>query len=77
MASVLNFGAVRVHLGEKSGKYPDGNQLIAWLRSMGHAPDQVYVVHGEMGAADHLRQRIAHELRWSAQVPEHGSSVSL
>jgi glyoxylase-like metal-dependent hydrolase (beta-lactamase superfamily II) len=28
MDSVLNFGAVRVHLGEKSGKYPDGNQLI-------------------------------------------------
>jgi len=28
MASVLNFGAVRVHLGDKSGKYPDGNQLI-------------------------------------------------
>lgn len=28
MASVLDFGAVRVHLGEKSGKYPDGNQLI-------------------------------------------------
>jgi glyoxylase-like metal-dependent hydrolase (beta-lactamase superfamily II) len=28
MSSVLCFGAVRVHLGEKSGKYPDGNQLI-------------------------------------------------
>ena len=28
MASVLEFGAVRVHLGDKSGKYPDGNQLI-------------------------------------------------
>lgn len=28
MASVLEFGVVRVHLGEKSGKYPDGNQLI-------------------------------------------------
>jgi len=28
MASVLSFGAVRVHLGDKSGKYPDGNQLI-------------------------------------------------
>ena len=38
--------------------HADGNQLIAWLRSMGHAPDQVYVVHGEMGAADLLRQRI-------------------
>ena len=43
--------------------HADGNQLIAWLRSMGHAPDQVYVVHGEMGAADHLRQRIAHEIK--------------
>ena len=35
MASVLNFGAVRVHLGEKSGKYPDGNQLI--VQGRGHA----------------------------------------
>ena len=43
---------------------------------MGHAPDQVYVVHGEMGAADMLRQRIAHELRWPAAVPEHGSTCT-
>ncbi|WP_396434227.1 MBL fold metallo-hydrolase [Limnohabitans sp.] len=28
MSSVLRFGAVSVHLGEKAGKYPDGNQLI-------------------------------------------------
>ena len=26
--SVLRFGTVAVHLGEKSGKYPDGNQLL-------------------------------------------------
>ncbi len=65
-----------VQLGSASA-HADGNQLIAWLRSMEHAPEQVFVVHGEMGAADHLRQRIAHELRWSAQVPEHGSSVDL
>jgi len=25
---VLRFGAVSIHLGEKSGKYPDGNQVI-------------------------------------------------
>ncbi len=56
--------------------HADGNQLIAWLRSMGHAPDQVYVVHGEMGAADMLRQRIEHELRWRATVPEHGSTLA-
>jgi hypothetical protein len=24
----LTFGPVRIHLGDKSGKYPDGNQVI-------------------------------------------------
>ena len=28
MSDVLKFGAVSVYLGEKSGKYPDGNQVI-------------------------------------------------
>jgi metallo-beta-lactamase family protein len=56
--------------------HADANQTLAWLRSMGHAPDRVYVVHGEMGAADMLRQRIEHELRWRAAVPEHGSTLT-
>ena len=56
--------------------HADANQTLAWLRSMGHAPDRVYVVHGEMSAADMLRQRIEHELRWRASVPEHGSTLS-
>ncbi len=28
MSEVRQFGAVSVHLGEKSGKYPDGNQVL-------------------------------------------------
>lgn len=28
MEGILNFGSVAVHLGEKSGKYPDGNQVL-------------------------------------------------
>jgi len=28
MGDVLRFGPVSVHLGEKSGKYPDGNQVL-------------------------------------------------
>ena len=28
MDAVLRFGRVAVHLGEKSGKYPDGNQVL-------------------------------------------------
>jgi glyoxylase-like metal-dependent hydrolase (beta-lactamase superfamily II) len=28
MSEMLRFGSVSVHLGEKSGKYPDGNQVL-------------------------------------------------
>ena len=57
-----------------SSAHADGSQLIAWLSSMKHAPQQVYVVHGEPEAADSLRQRIERELKWRAIVPEHGST---
>ncbi|MFY7871510.1 MAG: MBL fold metallo-hydrolase RNA specificity domain-containing protein [Limnohabitans sp.] len=40
---------------------------------MPSAPQQVYVVHGEREGADVLRQRIEHEFKWRAMVPEHGS----
>ena len=55
--------------------HADANQTLAWLRRMPHAPEQVYVVHGEIAAADMLRQRIEHELRWRASVPEHASTL--
>ncbi|WP_042429276.1 MBL fold metallo-hydrolase [Comamonas granuli] len=57
--------------------HADATQTLAWLRRMEHAPEQVYVVHGEMQAADMLRERIAHELRWRAAVPEHGSTATV
>jgi metallo-beta-lactamase family protein len=57
--------------------HADSDQVIAWLRRLGHAPRQVFVVHGEMAAADRLRERIAHELRWHALVPEQGAVHSL
>jgi metallo-beta-lactamase family protein len=41
---------------------------------MPQVPSQVYVVHGELGAADMLRQRIELELKWLAVVPEHGAT---
>ena len=57
--------------------HADGNQLLDWLRALPAAPRRVYVVHGELPAADMLRQRIEHELHWTAEVPEHGDTVAL
>jgi metallo-beta-lactamase family protein len=59
---------------QSASAHADANQLLAWLRTMPQAPDQVYVVHGELAAADELRKRIKHELGWRAVVPEHGST---
>jgi metallo-beta-lactamase family protein len=54
--------------------HADRVQLLAWLQSMKQAPGQVYIVHGERGASDALRQDIEHRLKWRALVPEHGST---
>lgn len=59
---------------QSASAHADANQLLTWLRTMPQAPNQVYVVHGEMGASDELRKRIKHELGWRAIVPEHGST---
>ncbi|NDP37179.1 MAG: MBL fold metallo-hydrolase [Rhodoferax sp.] len=59
---------------QSASAHADANQLLAWLRTMPQAPNQVYVVHGELGASDALRLRIKHELGWRASMPEHGST---
>ncbi len=58
---------------ESASAHADGNQLLAWLHRMPSAPGQVYVVHGERDASDMLRERIEHEIKWRAVVPEHAS----
>ena len=57
--------------------HADGDQLLDWLRGLPAAPRRVYVVHGDLPAADMLRQRIDHTLGWPAEVPEHGDTVAL
>ncbi len=59
---------------QSASAHADATQILAWLRTMPQAPDQVYVVHGESGPSDELRKRIKHELGWRAMVPEHGST---
>ena len=54
--------------------HADGSQLMEWLRQLPLPPRQVFVVHGDQAASDTLRQRIEHELKWPAMVPEHGAT---
>lgn len=69
----VSVGAEVVQL-QSASAHADAPQLMDWLRTLPAPPGQVYVVHGEINAADTLRQRIEHGLGWRALVPEHGAT---
>ncbi|WP_042365685.1 MBL fold metallo-hydrolase RNA specificity domain-containing protein [Streptacidiphilus neutrinimicus] len=50
-------------------------EVLAWLRGAPEPPHTVYLVHGEPGGAQRLRDRIRHELGWNAVVPRSGERV--
>ncbi len=67
----INAEVVQLH---SASAHADASQILHWLRAMPQKPAQVYVVHGEHGAADQLRRRIETELGMRAMTPEHGST---
>lgn len=57
--------------------HADYREILDWLRPVAHAPRRVFVTHGEPVASDSLRQKLEHELGWSAVVPEQDEEFSL
>lgn len=57
--------------------HADSNEVLAWLRTAKTAPKAVFLNHGEPVAADNLRLRIKHELKWSASVPLLGQQIEI
>jgi metallo-beta-lactamase family protein len=62
---------------QPASSHADANEMLAWMSHLTKAPRQTYVTHGEPRASDALRQRIEHDLGWSAIVPEHMQSIPL
>ncbi|WP_314245193.1 MBL fold metallo-hydrolase RNA specificity domain-containing protein [Streptomyces kutzneri] len=54
--------------------HADAGQIIDWLRAA-PPPLTTCLVHGEETAAGTLRNRIDHELGWTAVVPKSGEAV--
>ena len=57
--------------------HADAAELIDWMSGFPKPPRQTFVTNGEPDAADALRWRIEHELRWSCRVPEYLETVPL
>jgi metallo-beta-lactamase family protein len=69
-AEVVDIGGFSVHA--------DASEIVAWLSALEDTPPAMtFVVHGEVGAAAMMRDRIRGELRWRATVPEHLERVRL
>jgi metallo-beta-lactamase family protein len=68
-ASVVQIESFSVHA--------DANELMAWMGSATEQPSQVFVVHGEAGAAEVFSDRIHAQLGWASMVPHIGQQVSL
>ncbi|MEY4450146.1 MAG: hypothetical protein RLZZ304_521 [Actinomycetota bacterium] len=57
--------------------HADVNELMDWLRSSSDEPGKVFVVHGEAGVAESLRDRIKSQLGWKAVAPMDGQIFEL
>jgi metallo-beta-lactamase family protein len=57
--------------------HADADEIMEWLRAFKRAPRRVFITHGEPAAADALRLRIEHELRWDCHLPYYLESVTL
>ncbi|KKZ75420.1 MBL fold metallo-hydrolase RNA specificity domain-containing protein [Streptomyces showdoensis] len=54
--------------------HADAGQIVDWLRGAPR-PHTTYLVHGEPGASQALRDRVDRELGWTAVVPRSGEAV--
>lgn len=57
--------------------HADAGEILAWLRGLSRAPRRTFITHGEPIAADALRRRIEHELRWTCHLPYYTEAVEL
>ena len=55
----------------------DSDELMAWLKSAGQVPTNVFVVHGEVGSSELFAQRVNRELDVAAVVPRPGERVRI
>lgn len=70
---------VRAHVESLSSlsAHADAGEIMRWLQGFKRPPRKTFVVHGEIGSATILRDRIAKELGWDVVVPVHKQIVEL
>jgi len=66
-----------IHQLDMLSAHADNRELMGWLKSIGQAPNETFVTHGEPGPASALAQDIHNELHWDVTIPDYGSRFGL
>ena len=57
--------------------HADAGEILRWLRTFPKAPKMTYLVHGEIGPQQALKERIVKELGWTVEIPVQGQKVEV
>jgi len=66
-----------IMISDAYSAHADREEILRWLGGFRRPPGMTYVVHGEAGAAEALREAIVSRLGWNAAVAQDGQRVTL
>jgi metallo-beta-lactamase family protein len=57
--------------------HADYAEIMQWLGNFSDTPRRTFITHGEMAAAEAMKERIGETLGWDAHIPAYGEMVEL
>jgi metallo-beta-lactamase family protein len=66
-----------IHQLDMLSAHADSREILEWLKSYNHGPNQTFLTHGEPEPALALKEKIEEELHWPVTIPEYGQRVEL
>ena len=57
--------------------HADYEEILAWLMGFNSPPKKTFLVHGEPGASEALKEKIQHHFGWDVVIPKFGESFEL
>lgn len=61
----------KVEYLSNTSAHADYEEIITWLRKFKRHPQKVFITHGELAAAQGLKEHIETEFGWSCTIPEY------
>lgn len=58
-----------IHSCNSLSAHGDQEDLLDWMSEIKKAPEKIFIVHGEMSAADEMRRKIKDVYGWDATIP--------